>query len=232
MLAMSIAAQKSNVPLKRLRDLQAMSRSANVHEADTARLRLRELLFRYRITEDDLVEEATEVVNLSPGLDGSQREELARITARSRGVKPFAGSKGVAFRGFPEAAKDARQLFTALLGIVEHNCEHNGLGVLSSTDAFLWRTCFWLGFIEAIQRQTDPEHGAVPKEALAARFSRSLPPPVIERAAQAFNLMSLRYSGLGVDRAYQRAEQFKQQAHDSGFNLGMQIPVPPYKGKR
>src|SRR5260221_2242208 len=98
-----------NVPLKRIRDLLALSRSPNPHEAALARHRAYDLLGKYGLTENDLVEEATSVAYLSVRIEGNQRTELARVVATSRAVTTGYGLN-IEFKGFPEAAKDAREL--------------------------------------------------------------------------------------------------------------------------
>lgn len=220
---MGATAQKSDVPVKRIRDLLALTKSPNPHEAARARERATELMRRHGVTEADLVEEAVEVAPLPQGLEGNQRQELARIVALSRGVALQTGPRErIAFKGYPEAAKDARELFCALVSIVEGNCEYTS-GY--DSDRFLYRTCFWLGFVEGVQRQLDPEHAFVPPEALPNLLKNAITPPVIERAAQAFNQLANRMS-VSV------AERLKQAAHAGGLEVALRIPIPQYRGKR
>lgn len=226
---MPAAVQK--VPLKRIRDLLALAKSPEPHEAALARKRADELLGRHGLTEADLVESATEVAPLNPGLNGNQREELARVVARSRGVsaKIDRVRANIAFVGYPEAARDARELFCELVNIVEKRCEVQG----DNSDRFLWRTCFWLGFVSAVQQQLDPEHAAVPKEALPTILNRASAPADIEHAKQAFEAMRDRLRGtLDSDSAHRFTEHFKTTANDNGWSLGMQITVPGYRGKK
>lgn len=223
-----VAAQQP-LPLKRIRSLLATSRDkANKYEAQVAQTRADELLRRHGLTEADLVEVATEVAPLNPGMDGNQRNELARVVAVSRGVKADCGHK-ITFKGFPEAAKDARELFCALVNIVEQRCEIQG----PDSDRLLWRTCFWWGFIAAIQKQLDPEHAKIPKEALASILKHAATPADVQHASEAFNALRSRLeSTLDSGSAQLMAERFKTTAHDNGMALGMQIPVPTYRGKR
>lgn len=223
------AAPQKEVPIKRLRDLLALSRSPNIHEAANAKNRLDELLARHGMTEADLVESTTEVASLPQAKEGNQRQELARIIATSRGVAAKTKQHHIAFVGYPEAAKDACQLFCALNNIVEQQAEMP-IGQNPAAE-YLWRMCFWLGFVEAIQKQLDPEH-TVPPEALNVLLQKAAAPPDIERAAQAFGLVREQLSIRKPDSAHQITERFKQLAHDSGFKLGTQIPAPLYRGKR
>lgn len=223
------AAAPTNVPLKRIRGLLDLTRSPNEHEAARAREQLDEYLRRYNLTEADLIEKVREVAQPQTlALDGNQRQELARIIASSRSVKSMVG-RGIAFEGISEAARDARELFVALTDIVEKNCELAPGN--PESDQFLWRTCFWLGYIEAIQHQLEPEH-RLPPEALDKLVAAAKAPPVIERAADAFEDYRARHNHMGAAQAHMLAESFKARAHDAGYNLGMQIPVPIYRGKR
>lgn len=223
---MPAALQKSS--LKRIRSLLALTKSPEKHEAARARERADELLGRMGLTEADVVEKATETAPLNPGMDGNQRDELARVVGRSRGVSIDTTGR-VAFTGYPEAAKDARELFCALVGIVEPRCEVQG----PETDRFLWRTCFWLGFVEAVQRQLDPEHASIPKEALPSLLKSAGKPRDVEKAAQAFEGMRNRLQGdMDSASAQMLAERYKETAHENGVQLGMQITVPRYKGKK
>lgn len=135
----------------------------------------------------------------------------------------------LAFKGYPEAARDARELFCALTRIVEGGCEIQG----PPGDQFLWRTCFWYGYITAIQKQLDPEHATIPKEALPALLKHALTPADVKHAAEAFEAMRDRLEGtLDSASAQLLAERFKTTAHDNGMTLGMSIPVPQYRGKK
>ncbi len=216
------------MPLKRIRSLLATSRgTANKYEAAVARTRADELLKRHGLTEADVVEQATEVAPLNPGLQGNQRTELARVVAQSRGVTVVSGK--LAFKGYPEAARDARELFCALVRIVEGSSEISG----QDSDRLLWRTCFWLGFITAVQKQLDPEHAMVPKEALPALLKNAPAPADVAYAAEAFEAMRSRLeSEHDSASAHLIAERFRTTAHDSGMNLGMSIPIPAYRGKK
>lgn len=225
---MSAVAQK--VPLKRIRSLLASAKdTTNRHEAAVARTRANELLQRHGLTEADVVEKVTEVAPLNPGMNGNQRDELARVVGRSRGVTVDTAGR-IAFVGYPEAAKDARELFCALVNIVEPHCEVQGR---PSADSFLWRTCFWLGFVAAVQRQLDPEHAAVPKEALPALLKNASTPADVKHAAEAFDAMRDRLQNtLDSASAQAMTEHFKTTAHDNGMALEMQISVPGYRGKK
>lgn len=231
------ATTKTDASLKRLRSLLALAKSQNQHEAANAKTRANELLQRYSISEKDLVEKTTEIAPLHPGMDGHQRDELARVISRSRGVTAKIDQQ-IIFTGYPEAAKDARELFCALTRIVETNCELPGpalalgrQGYQTESDRFLWRTCFWLGFVEAVHRQLDPEHASIPRQALATILKNTQAPPIIEKALRAFENLRDRLQNSPYD-AQASAEQFKSAAHDSGFNLGMQNHIPSYKGKK
>lgn len=213
----------SATPLKRIRDLLSLARSPEKHEADLARRRADELIRRYGLTEDALIEQATETTSMPTGLNGNQRSELGRIVARSRGVATSSDQNGNhRFVGYPEAARDARELFLALVRIVE---SHGELSAQTESDRLLWRTCFWLGFVASVHRQLDPENSIVPREALAAIFKKAQVPRDVEHAAQAFDSLRGRSDT-------STAERFKQLAYDTGFNLGNSIQVPHYRGKR
>ena len=225
------AAQGRGAPIKRIRDLLALAASANPHEAAIARLRAEELLARYQLTEADLVEKQTYVAELGRAQDGQQRQELGRVVAHSRGVLAEHTADGeMRFTGYAEAARDARDLFVALVRIVDRHVElPTGQ---PDSERFLWRTCFWLGYVAAIQRQLDPEHASVPADALKNILQRTQAPPVIERAAQAFSELRGRLQGMGAPDAHFAAEDFKRVAYESGLALGRQVPVPLYRGKR
>lgn len=210
--------------VKRARDLRALTRSSNPHEAEIARARYTELVTRHGISEADLVESSTEYAQLPPGKDGNYRTELARVVANSRDVHAkYNPKQGVAFVGFPEAAKDACQLFCALTNIVESHCEWPG-PVARASDSFLWRTCFWLGFIEAIEKQLNPER-QITQEALSKIVKKASAPPILQQAADALN-------DLGRRTGPDEAERFKEAAHKAGLQLGQAVPTLPYRGKR
>jgi uncharacterized protein DUF2786 len=203
--------QKS-APLKRIRDLLRLAASENIYEAQLARRRADDLMRLYGVVESDVVDKSTEVVRIQDGLDGNQCEELARVIAKSRECTSTNTAGKFTFTGFPEAAKDAKELFCALGRIAEDHAE----GPFAfEQDRFLWRTCFWLGFVASIQRQLDPEHGPVPQAAMGAIVKKSAVPPVIERAAQ------------GLDE--KRDAEIRQPAYAAGLALGDRIPVPTYR---
>lgn len=227
---MATVAHKRAAPLKRIRDLLSLAKSPNEHEAGLARIRAQELMDKHGIGEADLIETATEVSMLAPPREGAQRLELARVIAHSRNVTTMpVGNGNVSFKGLPEAAKDARDLFSAVTKIVEASTEIGGV----TSDQMLWRTCFWLGFLMAVQQQLDPDHARIPREALPKLLKSTQAPVAIEAAAQAFASLSERLAkDYGVEQAFQAAEMFRETAHQAGMNLGMGVPVPPYKGKR
>lgn len=218
---MSSAAEKH---VKRARDLRALSRSDNPHEAEIARIRYNDLVARHGLSEADLVESSTEYAQLPAGKDGNYRTELARVIALSRGVHArHSPRQGVAFVGFPEAAKDACALFHALVGIVEAHCEWPG-PMARTSDGFLWRTCFWLGFIAAIERQLNPER-QITQEALNKIVKKAVAPPLLQQAADAL-------TDLGHRTGFDDAERFKENAYNAGLQLGQAVPAVPYRGKR
>ncbi len=204
------------VPLKRIRDLLARAQSPNEHEADTARKFATELMHKHGVSEDDILGAAMDSVELSPDRPGSQRFELARVVAKSRDTVATSSGPAFTFRGYPEAAKDARELFCALVRIVESSCEMSHSA--DDKDRFLWRMCFWLGFVSGVQKQLDPEHGSVPPEALASIVAKSRVPPDVQRAAE------------GLDET--RDREIRQPAFSAGLQLGSMIQVPPYRRKR
>jgi len=211
----------SDKVLDRVRKFKAMAASPNEHEADTARRRLNELYRQHNISEGDIIDEATEVAVLGYALDGNQRVELSRQVAKSRGCKTLVKREGIAFTGSPPAAKDSRQLYTALVGIVESNCELSPGQRYTDNDHLAWRTCFWLGYVAAVQRQLDPEHGSTPQEALTTIVQRigDSAPQLLKRVAD----------GLLRDHSPEEADQWRRAAYAAGEQLGVAVPIPAFR---
>jgi len=208
-------------PLKKIRDLLRLAQSSNPFEADLAKRRAEELLRKHNLTAADTIEQAVEVAVLPEGLDGNQRVELARQIAKSRGCQTSVRRDGIAFRGYPEAAKDAKELFTALTRIAERYCEPYG-PYHTDNDRFAWRTCFWLGFVAAIQAKLDPEHGRIPDAALATIVSRGSAPAFVERVSQA----------LLQEHHPAEADQLRQRAYAAGVNIANQLSDVRYRNRR
>lgn len=232
--------------LERGLKLRALTTSSEPEEADSARRRLGEFLRKHNLTEDDLVEEATETASFMSELDGNQRVELARQVAKSRGCKTTVRRGGIAqsalrpdtlyssqtgtweyrFTGLPDAAKDARQLFSALVNICEGICELPPYGYYGSeSDRFAWRTCFWLGFVASVQQKLDPERGGrLPDDAMSRIVSKGMeaPPDFLNRLV----------NGLLREHRPEEADQLRKMAYDAGYQYGNSAPALPYRGRR
>lgn len=134
--------------IKHARKLGNLGRSENRHEASLARERAAAYMKKHGLTEADLAEDTTEV--LDERCDRLCRE-LARVVAAMRGLSVLVNEDGaVAFRGKPAAVAKGKQFFTALKMMAD-GC-WSDIRVTGSPGPVrdAWRICAWLGFVDAV----------------------------------------------------------------------------------
>lgn len=153
--------------IERARKLVNLARSPNPQEAAVAAERAATFMAKHGLTEADIAEEETRV--LEERCDPLRRE-LAKAVGILRGLGVLVNTEGtVLFRGKPRDIGGAAEFYRTLVAMAD-DCWRD-VRVRGSPDPVVsaWRKCAWLGFVDAVIERVIEEKKRAP--------ASPMPPP-------------------------------------------------------
>lgn len=174
-----MAVQKEKA-VARARKLLSLAASPEPHEAARAREAALEFMARHGLTEDDVAEDVTEVVDERPR---ASHRALAEAAATAYEVAALSGRRGeIAFRGTKARIALARECYRSLMR-ASYECANDYRVSTSPPNVRqAWFAAAWRGYVETIMNRCRElrEERRRPKVKRKVKTETKTPPPEID----------------------------------------------------
>lgn len=226
----------------RVRKLLRLAQSSNPHEAESASAQAHALMVKHGLTEDDVAEEAIELLDQEAD---APREWLAVLVASLFGCSVVVHKReGIGLRGIASKVEKARTLYKRALDEMLCSRMPPVAPWLEKEAAIVWRYCWWQGFKAVVTSSFAPApmpSVSPPKRSAAASARRSVtevetpasqPQPRPEQSTSSFVEEVVR-NVQQLDRSISIA-WFQKEAYAAGRASGervastaLQVGLPP-----